>query len=206
MNRYINHCDTFRSIKVVKHALFRRLKPLQLPHWPWDSISMDVIMGLPLVDECNVLWVIVDRLTKMAHFVPYSDMMKPEQLPDSFILYILRTDGLPNSIVSDRGSLFISRFWIHIIKALGTTRYLSMAFHPKTDRQTEWLNAIIEQYLQAYCNYQQDNWNQLLPIVESCYSNMQSETTKVTPFYANYGYHPYFEPDLGSVDTGTPKA
>jgi transposase InsO family protein len=166
---------------------------------------MDFVTGLPPVDGCNALWVIVDQLTKMAHFVPYSDMMKPRQLADSFILHIVRTDGLPNSIVSDQGSLFTSKFWTHIMGALGMTRNLSTAFYPETDSQTERVNAIMEQYLRAYCNYQQDNWKQLLPIAEFCYNNTQSETTRVTPFYANYGYYPRFEPDLGSVSTEAPE-
>jgi hypothetical protein len=63
----------------------------------------------------------------------------------------------------------------------------------------------MEQYLQAYYNYQQDNWKQLLPIAEFCYNNTQSETTRVIPFYANYGYHLHFEPDLGSISTGMPE-
>jgi hypothetical protein len=89
--------------------------------------------------------------------------------------------------------------------ALGMTRNLSTAFHPETDGQTERVNAIMEQYLWAYCNYQLDNWKQLLPIAEFCYNNTQSETTRVTPFYANYGYHPCFEPDLGNVTAETPE-
>jgi hypothetical protein len=91
------------------------------------------------------------------------------------------------------------------MEALGTTRNLSMAFHPETDGQTERVNAIMEQYLRAYCNYQQDNWKQLLPIAEFYYNNTQSETTRVTPFYANYGYHPRFEPDLGSISSEAPE-
>jgi transposase InsO family protein len=166
---------------------------------------MDFVTGLPPVDGCNALWVIVDRLTKMAHFVPCSDTMKPRQLADSFILHIVQTHGLPNSIVSDQGSLFTSKFWIHIMRALGITRNLSTAFHPKTDGQMARVNAIMEQYLWAYCNYQQDNWKQLLPITEFCYNNTQSETTRVTPFYANYGYYPRFEPDLGSVSAEAPE-
>jgi transposase InsO family protein len=141
----------------------------------------------------------------MAHFVPCSDTMKPRQLADGFILHIVQTHGLPNSIISDRSSLFTSKFWTHITGALGTTRDLSTAFHPETDGPTERVNAIMEQYLWAYCNYQQDNWKQLLPIAEFCYNNTQSETTGVTPFYANYGYHPRFEPDLGSVSSEAPE-
>jgi hypothetical protein len=89
--------------------------------------------------------------------------------------------------------------------APGTTRNLSIAFYPETDGQTERVIAIIEQYLWAYCNYQQDNWKQLLPIAEFCYNNTQSETTRVTPFYANYGYHPRFGPDLGGARIEAPE-
>jgi transposase InsO family protein len=101
-------------------------------------------MGLPPVDGCNALSVIVDRLTKMAYFVPCSDMMKPRQLADSFISYIVWPHGLPNSIISDQGSLFTSRFWIHIMAALGMTRNLSTAFYPEIDGQIERVNTIME--------------------------------------------------------------
>jgi hypothetical protein len=89
--------------------------------------------------------------------------------------------------------------------ALGITRNLSMAFHPETDGQMERVNAIMEQYLWAYCNYQQDNWKQLLPITEFCHNDTQLETTRVTPFYANYGYHLRFELDLGSRSSEAPE-
>jgi hypothetical protein len=90
------------------------------------------------------------------------------------------------------------------MKAMGTTRNLSTAFHPETDGQTERTNATLEQYLRAYCNYQQDNWKTLLPIAEFCYNNTKSETLGVTPFYANFGYHPRFQPDLNAADNPTP--
>jgi hypothetical protein len=83
----------------------------------------------------------------------------------------------------------MSGFWTDIMKAQGMTRNLSSAFHPEMDGQMEGVNAIIEQYLSAYCDYQPDTWMQLLPIAEFCYNHTQSETTMVTPFYANYGYH-----------------
>jgi hypothetical protein len=178
---------------------------LQVPDQLWDSILMDFVTGLPPADGCNTLWVIVDRLTKIAYFVPCSNMMKPRQLADGFISHIVRPHGLPNSIISDQGSLFTSKFWTYIMEALGTIRNLSTAFHPETDSQMERVNAIMEQYLRAYCNYQQDNWKQLLPVTEFCYTNIQLETTRVTLFYANYGYHPHFELDLGSVSSEAPE-
>jgi hypothetical protein len=165
---------------------------------------MDFMTGLPPVEECNALWVIVDRLTKMAYFVACADTMGPSDLADGFISHVVRAHRLPSSIISDWGSLFTSTFWKRILEAMGTTRNLSTAFHPETDGQTQRTNAILEQYLGAYCNYQQDNWKQLLPIAEFRY-NTQSETTRVTPFFANCGYHPRFGPNLGGMDARTPE-
>jgi hypothetical protein len=91
------------------------------------------------------------------------------------------------------------------MEAMGTTRNLSTSFHPETHGQTERTNAILEQYLRAYCNYQQDNWKQLLPIADFCYNNTQSETTKVTPFFANCGYHPRFTPNPGGIGARCPE-
>jgi hypothetical protein len=91
------------------------------------------------------------------------------------------------------------------MEAMGTIQNLSTTFHLETDGQMERTNAILEQYLRAYCNYQQDNWTQLLPIAEFCYNNTQSETTRVTPFFANCGYHPRFKPNLGGMDGRTPE-
>jgi hypothetical protein len=91
------------------------------------------------------------------------------------------------------------------MEAMGTTRNLSTSFHPETDGQTECTNAILEQYLRAYCNYQQNNWKQLLRIAESCYNNTQLETMKVTPFFANCRYYPHFTPNLGGMGARFPE-
>jgi hypothetical protein len=98
---------------------------------------MDFITGLPPVEECNALWVIVDRLTKMAHFIACADTMGPSDLADGFISHMVRAHGLPISINSDQGSLFMSTFWKRIMEAMGTTRNLSTTFHPETDGQVE---------------------------------------------------------------------
>jgi len=129
--------------------------------------------------------------------------MDPEDLADHFFRQVIRLHGLPSSIVSDRGSLFTSDFWKRVLEALGISRNFSTAFHPQTDGQIERANATLEQYLRAYCNYQQDDWERLLPIAEFCYNNTQTGTTKITPFFANYGYHPRFLPDLGSRNDET---
>jgi hypothetical protein len=201
---YMDNCNTCKRIKPIRHAPFGLLKPLQLPTRSCDSISIDFITGLPEMEGCNALWVIVDRLMKISHFIACKDMMTLKDLTEGFMFHMVRAHGLPNSIISDRGSLFTLKFWKQIIKAMGTTRNLSTAFHPETDGQTERTNATLEQYLQAYCNYQQDNWKTLLPIAEFCYNNTKSGTLGVTPFYTNYSYHPTFQPDLSNADSPTP--
>jgi len=205
IHRYVDHCDTCHRIKQIRHAPFGLLKPLELPHQPWDAISTDFITALPMSNRKDVLWVIIDRLTKMGHFVTCQCTMKPKNLADHFLRQVIRPHGLPSSIVSDRGSLFTSDFWRQVMEALRISRNLSTAFHPQTDGQMERANATLEQYLRAYFNYQQDDWERLLPIAEFCYNNTQTGTTRITPFFANYGYHPRFLPDLGTRNEETPE-
>ena len=110
-----------------------------------------------------------------------------------FMNNIYRLHGLPADITTDRDTLFTSELWKETTKQLQIERKMSTAFHPQTDGQTERTNAILEQYLRAYVNYQQDNWTELLPLAEFAYNNFKQETIKHTTFFANYGYHPPYE-------------
>ena len=107
-----------------------------------------------------------------------------------FIEHIVRLHGIPWDIITDRGSLFTSGQLKQITEKLAVERRLSTAFHPRTDSQTERTNALLEQYLRVYVNYQQDNWNELLPLAAFTYNNVYPETIKTRPFYANYGRNP----------------
>jgi len=151
----------------------------------------------------DTLWVIIDRLTKMGHFIACQGTMNPEDLAVHFLQQVMRPHGLPSILVSDRVSLFTSDFGRRVTEALAILCNLSTAFHPQTDRQMERANATLEQYLRAYCNNQQDDWERLLPIAEFCYNNTQTGTTRITPFFANNGYHPRFLPDRGTRNEET---
>jgi hypothetical protein len=105
---------------------------------------MDFITGLPEDGGMNTIWVIVDRLTKMAHFLACKDTMGPKSLADGFLMHVVWAHGFPSSIISDRGSLFTSQFWKKVMEAIGTSRNLSTAFLPESDGQTERINAILE--------------------------------------------------------------
>jgi hypothetical protein len=170
VNRYIDYCNTCKHIKPIKHAPFGLLQPLQIPERLWESISMDFMTGLPEEEGSNTIWVIIAYLMKMAYFVACVDTIGLKELADRFLTQVVRTHGLPSSIVSDQGSQFTSTFLKRIMEAMGTSRNLSTVFHLDSDGQTERINAILEQYLWAYYNYQQNNWKQLLPMVEFCYN------------------------------------
>jgi hypothetical protein len=191
--RFIRNCDTCARIKPVRHPPFGFLKSLEIPQRRWEDISCDFIVGLPDSNGYNAIWVIVDRLTKMAHFVPCRDDYDSKKFAELFVQWVFRLHGLPSSVVSDRGSVFTSRFTRELCKILKIKQKLSTAFHPQTDGQTERINAILEQYLRGYCNYQQDDWLDFLSLAEFSHNNKISSTTGLTPFFANYGYHPRYE-------------
>ena len=132
---------------------------------------MDFITGLPESDGYDIILVVIDRLTKMSYFIPYSKDLNAWQFASLFMQNIVRLHGIPRDIITDRGSLFTSELWKQTTEKLGIERRLSTAFHPQTDGQTERTNAIPEQYLRAYIKYQQDNWNELLLLAEFTYCN-----------------------------------
>jgi hypothetical protein len=152
---------------------------------------MDFIVGLPRSPSGNdAIFVVVDRFTKMAHFIPTTTTADASEVARLFLDNIYRHHGLPDDVVSDRDKIFTSKFWRHFLASLNVKLNLSTAFHPQTDGQTERVNQVLEQYLRAYCNYQQDNWQDLLPQAEFAYNSAIHSSTGKTPFFANYGYHP----------------
>ena len=192
--RYLANCDTCGRIKPVRYAPYGLLKPMQVPVARWSSVSMDFITGLPKSrpQQHDAILAIVDRLTKMAHYIPTHETVTSEGAARLYFDNIFRLHGLPNSLVSDRGTQFTSSFSRSLCKLVGITQNLSTSFYPQTDSQTERVNAILEQYLQGYINYQQDNWTEILTMAEFAYNNTVSATTGITPFFALYGQHLFF--------------
>jgi hypothetical protein len=191
--QYIRNCDTCARIKPVRHAPFGYLKPLEIPQRRWSSVSIDLIVGLPDSNGFDAVLVVVDRLSKMAHFLPCRSDIDSEGIASLFRDGVFKHHGLSDDIVSDRGTIFKSQFMRALCKLVGIKQKFSTAFHPQTDGQTERVNALLEQYLRGYCNYQQDDWSNLLTMAEFAYNNTISSTTRMTPFFANYGYHPRYE-------------
>ncbi|KAM4063982.1 reverse transcriptase (RNA-dependent DNA polymerase) [Hirsutella rhossiliensis] len=192
----IRKCELCARSKAERHKPYGELQPLPVPKKPWDSIAFDHITKLPPSKEpmTNVkydsIFVITDRLTKYGYFLPYKEASNAEELAYVFLRTIVSNHGLPNEIVSDRGSTFVAKFWQALMAQLGTKHKLSTAYHPQTDGQTERLNQTLEQYLRCYISYEQNDWVKWLPTAQLAYNSSVTETTKLSPAYANYGYNP----------------
>ena len=149
---------------------------------------MDFIEGLPLSDNHDTILVVICHLTKMALFIPTFHDIDAEDLAMIFLVHVFSKHRTPSDIESNRGKHFISRFWRSLCQLLGIKANLSTAYHPETDGQMERINQILEQYLQVYINYQQDDWVHLLPLAEFAYNNTQHSALGVTPFFSSKGF------------------
>ena len=176
--------------KSQQHKPYGLLKQLPVPKKPWNSISMDLIEHLPPSSGFTAILVVVNRFTKQSLFIPTTDTITSQELAQLFILHVFSKHGVPSHITLDRGSKFISHFWQSLGKALNMKLHFTSGYHLEGDSQTECTNQMLEQYLQVYCNYQQNNWSSLLPLAEFAYNNAPSSTTSISPFFANKGYHP----------------
>ena len=176
--------------KPQRHKPYRSLKQLPISEWPWTSISMDFIKKLPSSSGFDTILVIVDQLTKQAIFILAHDTITSMDLACLFILHVFSKHGIPSHVTSDRGLEFVSNFFWSLGTALDMRLYFTSGYHPEGDGQTKCTNQTLEQYLHVYCNYQQDNWSELLSLMEFAYNNAPSATTGVSPFFANKGYHP----------------
>ena len=128
---FIAKCDICQRVKAEHQRPAGLLQPLQVPKWKWDEVGMDFITGLPKSNRGHdAIWVIVDRLTKVAHFIPVKTTHRGDQLTDLYISRIVSLHGVPERIVSDRGTQFTSRFWHKLHEALGTKLSFSTAYHP----------------------------------------------------------------------------
>ena len=170
---FVRSCLQCQKNKAARHQPYGLLTPMELPHTPWQWIAMDFITDLPLSDECDQLWVVVDRFTKMTHFIPLPKEGKSaSDLARTFARKVWCHHGLPSDIVSDWDSRFTFAVWQEFLTLSGSIRpRMSTAFHPQTDGQTERLNQTIEAYLRSFISYEQDDWVSLQPMAEFAYNN-----------------------------------
>src|SRR5258708_3364719 len=153
---------------------------------------MDFIEQLLTLDAHTAILVILDRLTKQSLVSPTHDSINYLELSQLFLTHVFSKHGMLSHVTSNQGSEFISHFFQSLGKLLQMELYFMSGYHPEGDRQTECLNQVLEQYLQAYMNHQQDDWSSLLLLAEFTYNNPINELTRFSPFFTNTHYHPPF--------------
>ena len=196
VKEYVKTCETCQRIKTPHHAQHGELAPLPAPCAPWQGITLDFLTDLLWstsaleTQPCDCVLVIMCRFSKMCRYIPCRNDLTAKDFAILFIKEIIRDNGVPDTICSDRGSLFTSYFWTTLARQLGADHTLTTAFHQQADGQSERQMQIVAQYLHGYVNYQQDNWVDLLPLAEYCHNSTYQASIKCTPFYASRGRQP----------------
>ncbi|GKA11198.1 hypothetical protein Tco_0690631 [Tanacetum coccineum] len=185
---YVSKCLTCSKVKAEHQRPSGLLQQPEIPEWKWDKITMDFITKLPKMKSGHdTIWVIVDRLTKSAHFLVMRVDYSTERLAKLYIDEIVAQHGVPVSIISDRDGRFTSRFWQTLQKALGTRLDMSTAYHPQTDGQSERTIQTLEDMLRACVIDFGGNWDVHLPLAEFSYNNSYHWSIRRAPFEALYG-------------------
>ncbi|KAI3797465.1 hypothetical protein L1987_32722 [Smallanthus sonchifolius] len=185
---YVAKCLTCSKVKAEHQRPSGLLEQPEIPVWKWENLAMDFITKLPRTSSGHdSIWVIIDRLTKSAHFLPIREDYKVEKLARIYIDEIVSRHGVPLNIISDRDARFTSRFWQSLQKALGTRLDLSTAYHPQTDGQSERTIQTLEDMLRACVIDFGGNWDSHLTLIEFSYNNNYHTSINMAPFEALYG-------------------
>ena len=148
--QFMNECDVYRRVKAEHQRPAGLLQPLAILEWKFVHTEMDFVTGFPKSKRGNdAIFVVIDKLTKVAHFLPIKESITAAQLAELYTSRIVSMHGTPQVISSDRGSIFTSKFWDSFQKAMGTNIRFSIAFHPQTSGQVERVNQILEDMLRA---------------------------------------------------------
>src|SRR5271168_3234350 len=166
------------------------LQPLDIPMRPFDTISLDFVTGLPESQRRNAVLVIVDKLTKFAHFIPTTTMVTASDTAALIFKRVVKLFGLPRTIVGDRDPRWTSDVWKALAQLLGTRLALSTSKHPQTDGQTEVMNQHRETMLRAYVQADQKDWSSWLDTLQLAYNNSTHSSHKMTPAQLLLGYKP----------------
>ncbi|GJP41219.1 hypothetical protein CLOM_g889 [Closterium sp. NIES-68] len=205
VRKYVSSCTACQIMKSSHQRAAGLLQSLDPPERPWQHVTMDYVTGLPAGPSGNnAILVVVDRLTKMAHFIACQQTITAEQTAQLFIANVIRLHGLPSAIISDRDPKFTSNFWRHLWDQFGTKLQFSSAYHPQTDGQTERVNQTMEQLIRTTCT-DPSTWEKSLPLLEFAYNNATSATTNQSPFFLNYGQDPVV-PSTPNIESPVPRA
>jgi hypothetical protein len=177
-----------QQVKVDHHHLTGLLQLHVVPMSKWEVISMDFLMGLSLTSHRqNSILVIVDKLTKSAHFITVRDTYDVTNVACMFISEVIRLYGLPKKIISDRDSRFTYRFWKSLQSSLETQLNLSTTYHLEIDGKIERVNQVMEDMLRMYVMDNQTHWDKYISLVKFTYNKKFHISIGIPPYEALYG-------------------
>ena len=172
VDEFVSRCLTCQQVKTEHQAPVGKLHPLPIPVWKWERITMFFFMGLPRTRRNHdAVWVIVDRLTKSAHFLPIRTDESLDSLARKYVREVVRLHGIPTSIVSDKGPRFTLKFWMSLQRALGTKLHFSAAFRPQTDGQSERTIQTLEDMMRACTLEFPGSWDEYIAWMKFAYNN-----------------------------------
>ncbi|KAJ0059379.1 hypothetical protein NL108_016159 [Boleophthalmus pectinirostris] len=192
---FVNACQVCNQSKSMHQAPAGHLLPLPVPHRPWSHISLDFVSGLPVSSGHTTILTVVDRFSKMAHFIPLAKLPSAKETAELMLQHVFRLHGLPTDIVTDRGPQFTSIFWREFCLLLGATVSLSSGYHPQSNGQTERINQQMETVLRCMASRNPSSWSQQLLWVEYSHNTLKSSATGFPHFNVLMGTsHPCFNP------------
>jgi hypothetical protein len=183
---YVRGCHTCAATKPELRKPAGLLHPLPIPEKPWQVISIDFVGPLPRTpDHFDMILVVVDKFSKMAHFIATTSHATAKHTAKLLLEHVIRLHGVPEAIISDRGTQFTAKLFRKVWEQLGTDLRLSTAYHPQSDGQTERVNRELEQQLRWHADKTGTNWKEWLSVVEMQYNSTQHSSTNKTPFEMN---------------------
>ncbi|QRV83408.1 Retrovirus-related Pol polyprotein from transposon [Ceratobasidium sp. AG-Ba] len=190
VEKFTATCDVCQKTKPRRHGKIGYLQPIPIPEQPFEVVSLDFIMDLPESNGYNAVLVLVDKLTRYAHFIPCTTRINEIETAELFRDHIWAQYGLPRQIISDRDSRWTGAFWDHLTSILGIKRSLTTAHHPQADGQTEVMNQNLEIMLRSYIDDTKSNWSNLLPVLAFSYNTSAHSITRQTPAFLLRGFEP----------------
>jgi hypothetical protein len=187
VQEFVRACDTCQRQKYSATIPGGLIQPLPVPNAVWEELSLDFVTGLPKSKGYEAILVVVDRLSKYAHFILLKHPYTAKSIAEVFVGEIVRLHGIPKSVISDRDPIFISHFWLELFKLQGTRLKMSSAYHPETDGQTEVVNRCLESYLRCFATDNPKSWSHWVPWAEFWYNTTFHISIGKTPFEVVYG-------------------